>query len=71
MRKDNPHWHYSEYDAEERYKSENWDFKKLMDKYYEHKRDIDKLNDDIRLRNRLVKQLEESMKRINQYLLAS
>lgn len=71
MRKDNPYWHYSEYDAEERYKRENPDFKNLKDRYYEHKREIDKLNDDIRLRNRLIKQLDESMKRINKYLLAS
>lgn len=71
MRKDNPHWHYSEFDAEQRYTRENSDFKKLMDQYYKHKREIDQLNEDIRLRSRLVKQLEESMARINKYLLAS
>ncbi|MBP3510858.1 MAG: hypothetical protein J6K19_02305 [Prevotella sp.] len=70
MKKDNPHRYYSEYDAEERYKRENPSFVRLKEEYCKHERRIGELNEDIRLRNRLVFQLQKSMKRINKYLLA-
>lgn len=71
MRKASPNWHYSEYDAENKYKRENPSFEKLRDESYKLERIIKELNEDIRLRTRLVRQLEESMNRINKYLLAS
>lgn len=71
MKKDNPYRYYCEYDAEERYKREHPSFAGLKEEYNEKERDIDDLNEDIRLRNRFVRQLKECMKRINKYLLAS
>lgn len=71
MKKENTYYCYSEYDAEKRYERENPTYAKLKEDYYSHKRKMNELDEDIRLRNRLLKQLQESMKRINKYLLAS